>query len=66
MFKKFFLSVFLIFFVVACSTTPKDTLDSDSEDEPLPDESAVSLGVVEHATTKKIRNTDKKNFLNII
>ena len=28
MFKKFLLSVFLIGFVVACSTTPKDTADS--------------------------------------
>ena len=28
MFKKFLLSVFLLGFVFACSTTPKDTADS--------------------------------------
>ena len=51
MFKKFLLSIILLFFVAACSTTPKDTADSSgsgssgefNSDTSSSDESASSI-----------------------
>ena len=63
MFYKFFISIFIVFFVAACATTPKDSSDSSGSGSSSSDSDVSSEGTITETTGSGIVSGSQEDLI---
>ena len=63
MFYKFFISIFIVFFVAACATTPKDSADSSGSGSSSSESDVSSEGTITETTGSGIVSGSQEDLI---